>query len=292
MPVPTALTVAGSDSGGGAGLQADLKTFLACGVHGLCAVTAVTVQNSLGVSRFHELPPSMVSEQIESVVVDIGVGAVKTGMLATAAVIEVVADAFVRFPVGPVVIDPVAASQHGDALLRPDALEAVRGRLFPLATVVTPNVSEIALLTGIRVVDDVSAREAAYALHELGPQLVVVKGGHRGGVDAVDLVFDGVTFLELSAPRSATAHSHGSGDTFAAATCAALARGADPVTALRAAKRFVSEAIAGSFALGAGLGPVGHFWRIRELSDGWLDEATAGVLSAVGRFDVTVEGGA
>ena len=291
MRIPTALTVAGSDSGGGAGLQADLKTFLACRVHGLCAVTAVTVQNSLGVSRFHELPASMVSEQIESVVVDIGVGAVKTGMLATAAVIEVVADAFARLPVGPVVIDPVAASQHGDALLRPDALEAVRDRLFPLATVVTPNVSEIALLTGIHVDDDVSAREAAHALHELGPQLVVVKGGHRDGVDAVDLVFDGVTFSELSAPRSATAHSHGSGDTFAAATCAALARGAGPVTALRAGKRFVSEAIAGSFALGAGLGPVGHFWRIRELTDGWLDDATAAELSPAGRLDAAVEGG-
>jgi phosphomethylpyrimidine kinase len=261
-------------------------------VHGLCAVTAVTVQNSLGVSRFHELPPSMVSEQIEAVVVDIGVGAVKTGMLATAPVIEVVADAFARLPVGPVVIDPVVASQHGDALLRPDALEAVRDRLFPLATVVTPNVSEIALLTGVRVVDDVSAREAAHALHELGPQLVVVKGGHRVGVDAVDLVFDGVTFLELSAPRSATAHSHGSGDTFAAATCAALARGADPLTALRAAKSFVSAAIAGSFPLGAGLGPVGHFWRIRELTDGWLDDPTAAELSPTGWFDATVEGGA
>lgn len=272
MRVPTALTVAGSDSGGGAGLQADLKTFLACRVHGMSAVTAVTVQNSLGATRFHELPPSMVTDQIESVVNDIGVGAVKTGMLATVGVIEVVADALSRLPVGPVVVDPVAATQHGDPLLRPDALEALRDQLLPLATIATPNVSEIGLLTGITVDDDASAREAAHALHELGPRLVVVKGGHRSGTDAVDLVFDGRTFWPLSAPRSDTVHSHGSGDTFAAATCAALARGGDPLTALRAGKAFVTKAIAGSFPLGAGLGPVGHFWRVRELTDGWLDD--------------------
>lgn len=281
MNVPTALTVAGSDSGGGAGLQADLKTFLACRVHGMSAVTAVTVQNSLGVTRFHELPASLVTDQIEAVVSDIGVGSVKTGMLATAAVIEAVADAFTRLPVGPIVIDPVAASQHGDPLLRPDALEALRDRLLPLATVATPNVFEIALLTGIQVTDDVSAREAAHALHELGPDWVVVKGGHRDGALAVDLAFDGATFVELSAPRSATVHSHGSGDAFAASTCAAFARGAGPVAALRAGKAFVTRAVAGSFPLGAGLGPVGHFWRVRDLADGWLGAQAAGELAGV-----------
>lgn len=257
----------------------------------MSAVTAVTVQNSLGVSRFYELPPSMVTDQIDSVVGDIGVGAVKTGMLATVAVIEVVAEALARLPVGPLVIDPVAASQHGDPLLRPDALEALRDQLLPLATIATPNVSEIALLTGITVDDDASARDAAYALHELGPRLVVVKGGHRSGTHAVDLVFDGTTFWPLSAPRLDTLHSHGSGDTFASATCAALARGADPLTALRAGKAFVTNAIADSFPLGAGLGPVGHFWRVREVTDGWLDDDIS-TLARLGRSDTVVEGSA
>lgn len=253
-------------------MQADLKTFLSCGVHGLCAVTAVTAQNSRGVSGIHELPASFVVDQIEAVAGDMGVGAVKTGMLASAAIIDAVADAFARLPVGPVVIDPVAASQHGDPLLRSDALAALRERLLPLATVVTPNVFEVELLTGISVIDDSSAREAAYALHEMGPDWVVVKGGHRGGEEAVDVVFDGVSFVEMSAPRLPTEHTHGSGDTFAAATCAGLARGADVLAALRAAKAFISGSVAGSFPLGSGLGPVGHFWRVRADNDGWIDQ--------------------
>lgn len=284
IPTPlTALTVAGSDSGGGAGMQADLKTFLGCGVHGLCAVTAVTAQNSRGVSGIHELPPSFVVDQIEAVVGDIGVGAVKTGMLASAAIIEAVADAFARLPVGPVVIDPVAASQHGDPLLRSDALAVLRERLLPLATVATPNVFEVQLLTGISVTDDSSAREAARALHELGPAWVVVKGGHRDGGEAVDVVFDGVSFVELSAPRLASEHTHGSGDTFAAAACAVLARGADPLVALRAAKAFINGSVAGSFPLGTGLGPVGHFWRVRADTDGWVDRELGEQLSVYGR---------
>jgi hydroxymethylpyrimidine/phosphomethylpyrimidine kinase len=266
---PTALTVAGSDSGGGAGLQADLKTFLTCRVHGLCAVTAVTVQNSLGVSGFYELPPAAVAEQIESVVSDIGVGAAKTGMLASAAIIEAVADTVTRLGVGPLVVDPVAASQHGDPLLRPDALEALRTRLLPLATVATPNLYEVELLSGIRVTDDASARDAALALAEFGPRWVVVKGGHRAGSLAVDVVYDGATFVELSAPRLPSRHTHGTGDTLAAATCAGLAHGLDVEAALRFGKAFVSGAVAGSFPLGAGRGPVGHFWRVRDL-DGEL----------------------
>jgi hydroxymethylpyrimidine/phosphomethylpyrimidine kinase len=263
--IPTALTIAGSDSGGGAGIQADLKTFLACRVHGMSAITAITVQNSLGVSGIYELPPNAVAEQIESVVTDIGVGAAKTGMLASAAIIEAIAATVARLDVRPLVVDPVAASQHGDALLHPDALDALRSLILPLATLVTPNVGEVRLLTGIKVIDGSSAREAAIALHELGPSAVLVKGGHLAGDDAVDLLYDGATFIELSSPRLATDHTHGSGDTLAAATCAALARGWPLVDAVRAGKAYIANAVAGSYPLGAGLGPVGHFWRVRPL---------------------------
>ena len=261
---PTALTVAGSDSGGGAGAQADLKTFLACGVHGMSAITAVTVQNSLGVTGFYELPPHAVAEQIESVVTDIGVGAAKTGMLASAAIMHAVAEAVARLGVRPFVVDPVAASQHGDPLLRPDALDALRETVLPLASLVTPNLGEVRLLTGIDVHDRAGMSDAAHALHELGPEWVLVKGGHLPGDDAVDLLFDGTDFTEFHAPRNDTKHTHGSGDTLAAAITAALARGLSMPDAVASGKRFITGAVEGSFELGAGLGPVGHFWRLRD----------------------------
>ena len=264
MKIPVALTIAGSDSGGGAGLQADLKTFLACHVHGMSAITAVTVQNSLGVSGFVELPPETVAAQIESVANDIGVGAAKTGMLASAAIIEAVAATVRRLRIAPFVVDPVAASQHGDPLLQPDALDALRTRLFPLATLITPNLGEVRLLTGLEVHDHAGMAEAARALHALGPKWVLVKGGHLPDGDAVDLLYDGTTFTEFRAPRHDTVHTHGSGDTLAAATTAALARGADVPDAVALGKRFITGAVAGSFPLGAGLGPVGHFWRVRD----------------------------
>jgi hydroxymethylpyrimidine/phosphomethylpyrimidine kinase len=263
--IATALTIAGSDSGGGAGIQADLKTFLGCHVHGMSAITAVTVQNSLGVSGFYELPPHAVAEQIESVVTDIGVGAAKTGMLASAAIMAAVAETVQRLGVFPLVVDPVAASQHGDALLRPDAIEALRDLIAPLATLITPNIGEVRLLTGIEVTDRAAMREAAIALCELGPKWALVKGGHLAGDDAVDVLYDGVDFIELSAPRAPTEHTHGSGDTLAAATCAALARGLDMAAAVRAGKAYITGAVAGAYPLGAGLGPVGHFWRVRPL---------------------------
>jgi hydroxymethylpyrimidine/phosphomethylpyrimidine kinase len=262
---PTALTIAGSDSGGGAGLQADLKTFLACGVHGLSAVTAVTVQNSLGVSASYPLPPHAVAEQIESVVTDIGVGAAKTGMLASAATVEAVADAVARLGISPLVVDPVAASQHGDPLLDPGGLAAMRRLLLPLATLLTPNTDEVRLLTGIDVRTDDDMRAAARALHALGPGWVLVKGGHLSGPDSTDLLYDGTDFQPLRSPRLDTVHTHGSGDTLAAATCAALARGFDVPAAVRAGKRYVTAAVTHSYPLGHGRGPVGHFWRIRDL---------------------------
>jgi hydroxymethylpyrimidine/phosphomethylpyrimidine kinase len=260
---PTALTIAGSDSGGGAGAQADLKTFLSCHVHGMSAITAVTVQNSLGVSGFYELPPHAVAEQIESVVTDIGVGATKTGMLASSGVMTAVAETVRRLDIAPFVVDPVAASQHGDPLLQPDALETLRDVVLPLATLITPNLGEVRLLTGLDVRDRAGMAEAAHALHELGPQWVLVKGGHLPEGDAVDLLFDGHRFHEFTAPRHATAHTHGSGDTLAAAITAGLARGLDLPGAVDLGKRFISGAVAGSFAIGSGLGPVGHFWRVR-----------------------------
>jgi hydroxymethylpyrimidine/phosphomethylpyrimidine kinase len=263
-PPPTALTIAGSDSGGGAGAQADLKTFLACRVHGMSAITAVTVQNSLGVTGFYELPPHAVAEQIESVVSDIGVGAAKTGMLASAPIMAAVAETVRRLGVAPFVVDPVAASQHGDPLLRPDAIEALRELIVPLASLVTPNLGEAALLTGtdVRTRDDMA--DAARALHALGPEWVLVKGGHLDSGDAVDLLYDGTDFVEFTSPRFATIHTHGSGDTLAAAITAGLARGLGMVDAVREGKRFITGAVEGSFPLGAGRGPVGHFWRVRD----------------------------
>ena len=266
-PIVTALTIAGSDSGGGAGIQADLKTFLACRVHGMSAVTAVTVQNSLGVSGFHELPPQTVADQIESVAGDIGVHAAKTGMLASAAIMEAILGALERTGIGgqgsiPFVVDPVAASQHGDPLLRPDALDALRSMIIPRATLVTPNLGEIRLLTGVGVASREDMRAAAEALLALGPRWALVKGGHLPGPEASDLLSDGSTVLEFSAPRTATDHTHGSGDTLAAAITSSLARGHDVPTAVEHGKAFVAAAVRGSFPLGAGLGPVGHFWRI------------------------------
>jgi hydroxymethylpyrimidine/phosphomethylpyrimidine kinase len=257
------LTIAGSDSGGGAGIQADLKTFTAHGVHGMSAITAVTVQNSIGVQGFYELEPKAVFEQIESVVTDIGVDAAKTGMLASAAIVEAVADACERFAVPSLVVDPVAVSKHGDPLLRPDAVEALRKRLLPLATVVTPNIGEAELLGGVPVRERADLEEAARALHALGPRWVLVKGGHLPGPEAVDLLWDGRKAVWLEARRLDTPHTHGTGCTLSSAITANLANGLDVVTAVREAKQYLTGAIAGSYALGKGIGPTDHVWRLR-----------------------------
>jgi hydroxymethylpyrimidine/phosphomethylpyrimidine kinase len=261
---PTALTIAGSDSGGGAGLQADLKTFLACRVHGMCAVTAVTVQNSLGVSGIHDVAPEIVAAQVRAVADDIGVDASKTGMLANESIIAAVVEVLDDVDVGPLVVDPVCASQHGDPLLAPQAIGALTSRLFPRADLVTPNLGEVKVLTGLSVDDVAGMREAARRLHDLGPRWVLVKGGHLTGDTAIDVLYDGRDFRELSAPRRATPHTHGTGDTLAAATAAALAQGAELVEAVQQGKAFVTAAVDDSFALGSGLGPVGHFWRVRD----------------------------
>lgn len=267
---PRVLTIAGSDSGGGAGLQADLRTFFACGVHGMTAITAVTVQNSLGVSGVSVIPPDVVAAQIETVAGDIGVLAAKTGMLATAEVIRAVARACDRVHIGrdgtiPFIVDPVAASMHGDPLLRDDALDALRDELFPRATIVTPNLDEVRLLTGITVHDHAEARDAAKVLHAMGPQWTLVKGGHlHEDPECVDILYDGETFTELPARRIDTIHTHGGGDTMASSITSALARGASVPEAVRFGKWFVTNAVRHSYPLGDGVGPVSAFWRLPE----------------------------
>jgi hydroxymethylpyrimidine/phosphomethylpyrimidine kinase len=258
---PRALTIAGSDSGGGAGIQADLKTMLALGVHGMSVVAAVTAQNSVGVQGYWELPPEAVRAQLDSVLSDIGAQAIKTGMLASAVLVETVAEVLAGVEV-PVVVDPVGVSKHGDPLLAPDAVGAVRTSLLPVATVVTPNLWEVEQLTGVKVDDEAKLREAAEAVKALGPDWVLIKGGHLPG-DPVDLLFDGTTEHRFTAPRLDNMHTHGTGCTLASAIAAQLARGDDVVTAVGRAKEYVTGAIAHGFPLGAGIGPVDHAWRFR-----------------------------
>ncbi len=263
-----ALTIAGTDSGGGAGIQADSRTMALCGVHACVAVAAVTVQNTVGVSGFHEIPPRIVADQVRVVVRDIGIGAAKTGMLASTAIIEAVAGVCRELGIGrdgtiPLVVDPVAASMHGDPLLHAEALEAVRNTLIPLATVVTPNLDEVRLITGIEVVDDATARKAAEALHALGAQWAIVKGGHlRASEVSTDLLYDGDTFREYTAPRIATGNDHGGGDTLAAAIASALANGYSVPDAVEFAKEWTYRCLAASYDLGAGHGPVSPLWRL------------------------------
>ncbi|WP_037682005.1 bifunctional hydroxymethylpyrimidine kinase/phosphomethylpyrimidine kinase [Streptomyces cellulosae] len=271
------LTVAGSDSGGGAGIQADLKTMLALGVHGMSVITAVTAQNSLGVQGAWELPVEAVRAQYRSVVDDIGVQAVKTGMLASAELVEAVAE-LIRGTDAPAVVDPVGVSKHGDPLLAASALDSVRTRLLPAATVATPNLDEVAQLTGVRVESEADLRRAAAAVLAYGPRWALIKGGHLpegtgrvggdqavrvGGSQAVDLLTDGSEEYWLRAPRHDNRHTHGTGCTLASAIASQLAKGQSVPEAVAAAKEYVTGAIAAGFALGGGIGPVDHGWAFR-----------------------------
>ena len=261
------LTVAGSDSGGGAGIQADMRTFALLGVHPLVAVTAVTVQNSLGVSGFHEIPLDVIAGQIEAVVTDIGVQAAKTGMLASSAIIETVADRWRGLGLAgtvPLVVDPVCASMHGDPLLHTSALDTLRATLFPLASLVTPNLDEVRLLVGIDVIDAATQRDAAKALHDLGPKWALVKGGHlRSAPNSPDLLYDGAEFREFDAPRVDTGHDHGAGDTLAAAIACALAHGYSMPDAVTFGKAWVTACLRAAYPLGAGHGPVSALFRLQ-----------------------------
>ena len=261
--MPTAMTIAGSDSGGGAGIQADLKTFAALGVYGTSTLTAITAQNTVGVNAVHEIPTDIITAQIDAVLSDIGADAVKTGMLASSSIIQCVASALERRPVPWLVVDPVMVAKSGDALLWEDAVDALKTLLVPLASVITPNIPEAEALTGIKIESDSQVREAAEAFIAMGAKSVVVKGGHREG-PATDLFFDGSAFHEFTSPRIETVNTHGTGCTFASAVAAGLARGVSILEAVGLAKEFVTEAIRSSFPVGQGHGPLNHFHKLWE----------------------------
>jgi len=252
-----ALTIAGSDPSGGAGIQADLKTFHQFGVYGQAAITLITVQNSLRVSRVEVLPADLVAEQIAAVIEDCPPAAAKTGALGSTAIVEAIARIASTFRF-PLVVDPVMLSKQGRPLLPAEAVEALRTRLLPMAALLTPNLPEAEALTGMAIRTPADMRHAAGQLHKLGARAVLVKGGHLEG-DAVDILLDGAGFREFSAPRLSTGHTHGTGCTYSAAITAGLARGLGLGDAVARAKHFISEAIRSNPGLGRGAGPVNHF---------------------------------
>jgi hydroxymethylpyrimidine/phosphomethylpyrimidine kinase len=262
--VPRALTIAGSDSGGGAGIQADLKTFAALGVWGMSAITAVTVQNTLGVTGVNEIPADVVGAQIRSVATDIGVDAAKTGMLASAAIMEEVAADVQETGIEKLVVDPVSVSKHGDPLIRPDAAQTLRTRIAPLAVLVTPNLPEAAALAGFDVATRDEMRKAADAILSLGARAVLVKGGHLEGERADDLFVDAQREEWIEGDRIDTPHTHGTGCVLSAAITSYLARGYELLDATREGKAFVTDAIRHALRIGRGIGPVSPGW-------GWFE---------------------
>ncbi|MFN8635127.1 MAG: bifunctional hydroxymethylpyrimidine kinase/phosphomethylpyrimidine kinase [Chloroflexota bacterium] len=262
--VRTALTIAGSDSGGGAGIQADLKTFSALGVFGMSAVTAITAQNTLGVTAVHEIPPEIVAAQIDAVLTDIGADAVKTGMIANSEIIKVVAAKVREYGISTLVVDPVMVATSGDRLLREEAVDALRTELLPLATVITPNLPEAEVLLDREITSLDAMRDAAKAIVGLGVKSVLVKGGHLAG-DATDVFYDGSRFLELPGRKIETTSTHGTGCTLASAIAALLAQGVTLDGAISGAKTYVTAAIEQAFPIGHGHGPVNHFYQWWEL---------------------------
>ncbi len=259
------LTIAGSDSGGGAGIQADLKVITALGGYGMSVLTALTAQNTTGVQAIHEVPASFVAKQMDSVLSDIGADAIKTGMLANSEIIQVVAQKIKHYRIKTVVVDPVMVAKSGDLLLRKEAREVLIQRLLPLATVVTPNLMEASVLTGMRVQSMETMKKAAQRIHRMGPKFVVVKGGHLKGM-ATDLLYDGRSYREMSRPRIETRNTHGTGCTFASAVATLLALGNPVPEAVRQAKNFVSMAIQAGLSLGKGVGPTNPFaFVLREM---------------------------
>ena len=258
MRIPRVLTIAGSDSGGGAGIQADLKTFSAFRVFGMSVITAVTAQNSLGVQGVENLPPGFVAQQLDSVLDDFGADAAKCGMLSTAPIIEAVAEVLRERPIANLVVDPVMVSKSGDPLLRPDARRALVDRILPLALVVTPNLPEAGALTGFPVTDRESMEAAARRIADLGPRHVLVKGGHLKG-DPHDLLWDGHVFREFRGERIDSPNTHGTGCTLSAAITAGLALGQSLTDSITRAKAYVARAILEGFQAGHGVGQLRHF---------------------------------
>ncbi len=258
----TVLTIAGSDSGGGAGIQADLKTFAAYRVYGTSAITAVTAQNTLGVRGWEAVSVDLVVSQVEAVVQDIGAHAVKIGMLANAAIVRAIARAVDELGLTRVVLDPVMVAKGGDRLLHDDAIDALRSDLLPRAHVVTPNIPEAEVLSGraIRSIDDM--RDAAGRILALGPRVVLIKGGHAEGPECIDVACAGARAFELRGPRIASRNTHGTGCTLSSAIAANLALGAGDEEALQDARRYVEGAIRHAPAIGTGHGPLNHMWRL------------------------------
>ena len=257
MNIPRVLTIAGSDSGGGAGIQADLKTITAMGCYGMSVITALTAQNTLGVQAIQEIPVDFIDCQFESVMTDIGADAAKTGMLATPEVVKHVAENVDRYDIKNLVVDPVMVAKGGASLLTGDARQSIMDELLPRAAVITPNVPEAEVLTGMTIKGKDQMIRAAEKLLEYGPRMVVVKGGHIEG-DALDIAYNGSDLVELSRPRIDTKNTHGTGCTFSAAIASGLAMGLTPVEAVTAAKDFVTNAIAHGIQLGQGHGPTNH----------------------------------
>jgi hydroxymethylpyrimidine/phosphomethylpyrimidine kinase len=253
------LTIAGSDSGGGAGIQADLKTFQAFGTYGMSAITAVTAQNTVGVQAAHELPLEIIQQQIESVVTDIGVDAVKTGMLSSATVVKLVSEMAQTHHLDNLVVDPVMVAKSGDPLLQEEARKTIKEELLPLAKVITPNMHEAETLVGREIHSLEEMEEAAAELHKLGCKWVVVKGGHHTEEDdAVDVIYNGEKIRHLKGKRIRSENTHGTGCTFSSAIAAGLARGQDPWKAISRAKKYITEAIRTGISIGAGHGPTNH----------------------------------
>ncbi|MCX7781825.1 MAG: bifunctional hydroxymethylpyrimidine kinase/phosphomethylpyrimidine kinase [Negativicutes bacterium] len=265
----TALTIAGSDSSGGAGIQADIKAFSALGVYGMSVITAVTAQNTCGVTNIRELDEEIVRDQIAAVFDDIQVNAVKIGMLANAGLTKTVAETLQKYGAANIVVDPVMISKSGSVLLRPEAIQALTEYLFPLASVVTPNLHEASRIVGFPVEDRAGMEAAAVVIKKMGPAYVVVKGGHLQGAPC-DLVYDGTEFTVLANERIDTVHTHGTGCTFSSAVAAGLAKGMPVLDAVRMAKQYITMAIEHGFALGRGVGPTHHFYHLYQQA-GFLD---------------------
>jgi len=263
-----ALTIAGSDSSGGAGIQADLKTFMAFGVYGMSAITAITAQNTVGVQGIFELPTDMITKQMNSIMSDIGTDAAKTGMLSSPEIVHAVAETVKTFNIPNIVVDPVMVAKSGDPLLSESARTVVKENLLPLATVITPNLLEAEAILGqaIKSVDDM--KSAATELKKIGCKWVVVKGGHlTGGKEAIDVVYNGNDFHLLSSPFIQTKNTHGTGCTFSSAIAAGLAKGSDPLAAIRKAKDYIAKAIENSLSIGKGHGPTNHLIGIESQWD-------------------------
>ncbi len=258
VSIPRVLTIAGSDSGGGAGIQADLKTFTALNVFGMTAVTAITAQNTQGVTAVHEIPASIVSDQIDAVVEDIGVDAIKLGMLANAEIVETVAAALTRHAIQHIVVDPVMIATSGDTLLNEDAVEVLKTQIIPRALILTPNIPEAETLSGVEICDGESIKRAARTIHELGAANVLIKGGHADGPEVIDTLFNGQQFHEFRSNRIATRNTHGTGCTLSAAIAAYIAKGSTIKDAVTQSLDFVHGAILTGLSLGSGHGSLNH----------------------------------